>query len=400
MTAVGILQLACLPARAQQPKRLTLREALELASQRNLDLAAANLRRTVALAGIRIARQIPNPSVAFGALRDTPHESLTIDQPLEIGGQRRRRIGLARQEATLTDVEITALSRQVRQQVREAFYAVALARGISEQRARAALLARRLRDIAQARFDAGDVPQLELIQADLELARAEADLTVARQRERITFSQLNALLNEPADTLWDVATPLEELSAAPGLPELTQRALESNSALRHIAQEQKVEQGRRALLEAERIPNVDVQVGADFNSPGDFRVGPKGQIALTLPLFTRNQGELAQSSANLRLLDSEAVAARRAVAGRVEKAYFELQALEAQVDLYRKSLLPAARRLQQLAEESYQAGRANLLTVLDAQRNVQQVEREYLASLFELQAAFAGLEATVGAALD
>jgi outer membrane protein TolC len=56
--------------------------------------------------------------------------------------------------------------------------------------------------------------------------------------------------------------------------------------------------------------------------------------------------------------------------------------------------------LEGLGEESYRAGRASLLTVLDAQRNVQQVEREYLDSLLALQTAFAALEETVGTPLD
>ena len=52
-----------------------------------------------------------------------------------------------------------------------------------------------------------------------------------------------------------------------------------------------------------------------------------------------------------------------------------------------------------MAEESYKAGKANILTVIDAQRNAQDVEKTYLDSLFSLQSAFAGLEETVGAPL-
>ena len=44
--------------------------------------------------------------------------------------------------------------------------------------------------------------------------------------------------------------------------------------------------------------------------------------------------------------------------------------------------------------------KANILVVLDAQRNVQDVERNYLQSLLALESAFASLEQTVGATLD
>ncbi len=93
-------------------------------------------------------------------------------------------------------------------------------------------------------------------------------------------------------------------------------------------------------------------------------------------------------------------AARRAISGRVGEAYFELQARRTQVDLYRKTLLPAGRKLEDLAEQSYRAGKSDMLYVLAAQHDVQQLQREYLDSLYALQAAYAELEEIVGAALD
>jgi len=383
-----------------QPRKLTLQAALELAGRQNLDLAAARLRQSIAQAGIRIARQIPNPLATFSASRDLPHESLLFDQPLELGGKRSRRIELARQQAGLTDIEIDALARQVRRRAREAYYAAVLARRQTAQRVQAFELAKRVREIAKERFDAGDVPQLEVIQAELEVSRAETEYEVARQRERVAYSQLSVLLNEPAETLWEPETSLEEMPPQVSLAELVQRAQVSNPDLQHLGQEQKVELSRKALLGVQRIPNLDVQFGSDFNAPPDFRAGPRGGFSIGLPIFSRNQGELAQSSATLRLLDAETAATRRAVAGRVEAAYFEWSTRRTQVELYRSTLVPAARRLQNLAEESYRAGKANILTVLDAQRNVQQVERDYLDSLSALQAAFAGMEETVGVSLD
>ncbi len=383
------------------PVTLTLRDALDRAGRQNLDLATARLRRAVSQAGIRIARQIPNPTFNFTALRDTPHEGVFFDQPLEIGGKRGHRIELARQEDFLSGVEIDALSRHIRRRVREAYHTAARARAFTGQRQRAQDLARRVREIAQARFETGEVPQLEVFQADLEMARADTELAVAKQHEKVAFSELNLLLNEPAETPWELG-PLEQLPPPVILADLVTRAQASNPELQHLAQEEKIEQSHRSLLEAERIPTVDFQFGTDFNSPGPggFRVGPRGQLSFALPIFSRNQGEIAQSQAASRVLDSEVTAARRAVAGRVEAGYYEWSTRQTEVDLYERTLLPAVQRFEGLAEESYRAGRASLLTVLDAQRNVQQVEREYLDSLLALQTAFAGLEEIVGAPLD
>jgi outer membrane protein TolC len=67
------------PAPAQEQQRLTLSEALDRAEKQNLDLQAARAQRAVVLAGVRIARQRPNPSASVGVLRDLFHESLVFD---------------------------------------------------------------------------------------------------------------------------------------------------------------------------------------------------------------------------------------------------------------------------------------------------------------------------------
>jgi cobalt-zinc-cadmium efflux system outer membrane protein len=401
-SAAGPLPSAQVPAQTPAPagRRLNLAAALDLAERQNLDLAAARLQHSVAQAGSRIAGEIPNPAVSLSATRDTPHETVLLDQPIEIGGQRSRRIDVARQGVALTDVQIRAVEIQVRLNTREAFYAASLAYSRTAQLQDSLGLAQRLQEIAKARFDAGDVPQLEVLQAELQVSRAQADVEVARQQEYVSFSVLNALLNEPAETVWDLSGSLENLPANVPLADLTSRARQANSDLQNLTQQLKVEQSRRALLRAERIPTLDVSVGTSLDKPPDFQSALVGGFSMAVPLFSRNQGEIAQSEASERFLDADLLATQRAVNGRVEQAYYALSAQQTQVNLFRTTVLPSGRQVESLAEESYRAGKASLLSVLDAQSNVQQIERAYLDSLFSLQSAFAQLEQIVGESLD
>ena len=384
----------------QQPPRLTLQEALDLADKQNLDLAAARRQRAVALAGIQIAKQRPNPTANFTALRDEPHEGFFFDQPIEIGGKRGHRIDVARQEGALTEVEIDTLARQVRRDTREAYYAAAFARAESERLERVVELAKRLGQIAEDRFQAGDVAQLEVIQTGLEISRAEADLEVAQQREKVSLTRLNALLNESAAKPWELTGTLEDHTPTAALQELVSRAFQSNPDLQHLGGEKRVEESRRSLLKAERIPDLVLDAGMDFNSPRDFRYGPRSQVSIGLPLFTRNQGEIAQSMANERVLEAETAATERSVSARVEAGFYDLQAQRTQVRLYRDRLLPVAHQLENLAEESYRAGKTNILTAIQAQQDVQSVESSYLQSLEQLQDLYAELEETVGGAVE
>jgi outer membrane protein TolC len=73
-------------------------------------------------------------------------------------------------------------------------------------------------------FHLSAVTQLEVIQAGLEVSRAQADLQVAQQREKISLSQLNALLNVPASTSWELEGRLEDVYPVVSLSGLIARA--------------------------------------------------------------------------------------------------------------------------------------------------------------------------------
>jgi outer membrane protein, heavy metal efflux system len=405
---VGTVLLSAGLTFAQQTRTLTLSEGLAMADRQNLDLAAARERKAFAAAGIRVAGERPNPALSFSASRDAPHEGALIDQPLELGPKRSRRIQVARGEAVLTDLEIAALSRQIRHDVRDAYHTAEYARSVSEQKRSLLTLAKRLRDIAQARFDAGDVPQLEVIQAEVEVARADAQARLAQQEQNVAVSRWNALLNEPAESRWEFSSELAELPASPSRTELTDKALRANPDLQRAKQEQAVEQARESLLRAERIPEFSLGVGGDFNNrnaadpnaSGDYTAGLRGQFTVGLPLFSRNQGEIAQSVAAQKELVREIAATQRTVSSQVESAALEFDARVAQVGILRQTVVPAAQRLESMAEDSYKAGKANILTLIDAQRNANQVQQDYLDSLLAAQQAFAELEEVVGAPLD
>ncbi len=165
-------------------------------------------------------------------------------------------------------------------------------------------------------------------------------------------------------------------------------------------QELQIEQRRLALARSQRVPNLDLSVGTDFNSPPEFNTGGRGQIAFTLPLFYRSQGEIALSTARLEFLRLILLSAQTLTAAEVAAAYFDYQAKARQAQQYQQTILPQSLRLESMAEDSYRSGKSNLLTVIDAQRRLNEVRRAYVDSLLAVQSAFAALEETVGVSLD
>jgi len=378
---------------------LDLKSALDQAQTSNLELRAVRQQRAVAMAGIKIAAQFQNPSVSFAALRDTPHESLVWDQPFELG-KRGKRIGVAREEQKATEIDIGVLERQIRHRTRDAFYQAVLARANVDQAKAAMDLSTRIRDIVQARYDAGDVAQLEAIQAEVELTRATTDYQVALESQKVADVELAVLLNRPLDSTIDLRGRVDDLPHVADLTVITEMALRLNSNVQTTMQQLSIEEKRLQLAKASRIPNLDLQAGVDFNSPPDFNVGPRGQVGVTLPLFNHGQGEIAQSNARLDLLRFSIQAQKTTAEAQVIAAYYDYDTKLRLASDYSKTIVPQTARVEEMAEESYRAGKSNLLTLIDAQRRLNETRKAYLSSLFSVQSAFSALEEVVGGALD
>ena len=133
-----------------------------------------------------------------------------------------------------------------------------------------------------------------------------------------------------------------------------------------------------------------------MNAPDEFSVGKSLGIAMTVPLFNRSQGEIAESQATIDQVRARRDAARRVVESRVFAALARIDAERRQLESYRTRVIPAAAELAALAEESYKAGRDTLLALLDAQRSLRDVRRDYLQALLDYQAALADLEEVIG----
>ena len=123
----------------------------------------------------------------------------------------------ARRRSRSGEAELAATIAQVRNDVRRAYFDAARRRPptgacCGELRD----LARRARDAAQARFDRGDAPRLEVLQAELALAAARERGDRGRRRGGGRGSRLNALLGQPLDTATIAGDAARRRAPSPG----------------------------------------------------------------------------------------------------------------------------------------------------------------------------------------
>ena len=149
-----------------------------------------------------------------------------------------------------------------------------------------------MHEVAQARFEEGAAPRLDVMQAQLGLSRAKADLELARSARTSAQAELNALLSRPPAEPLAVEGDIAQSAPLPAVEQVVARAAAGNAELRSAEHEVAIEERRLGLLKAERVPTPVFSVGAVFDAPGEFDVGYRAGLSLAVPLFDRNQGQI------------------------------------------------------------------------------------------------------------
>ncbi|HEY2431650.1 MAG TPA: TolC family protein [Vicinamibacterales bacterium] len=396
VAVVGFLSAAVLQGQAPAPAAaLSLADALARAADASPAAVAARAARAIDVAGLDVARQRPNPDLAFEYDKETPHWAFTGTLPLEISGKRQRRLDLANATLAVTDAETARINADLRADVRRAYFeAVAAERRITIAQ-QLEQLATRARDAAQERFQTGAAPRLEALQAGLTLAQASNEVGAAQGDATAARAELNALLAYPLDAVPALTEPLES-APLPTLEAATQQTLAGNAEL-HVLQTQIEEaRARASLTRAMRRPDPSVMGALTYDAPGEFTTGWRLGANVALPIFTTGKADVAAADATVHRAEADRDARIAAITGAVASALSRAAAAKRTVDRYLSEILPASQQVEQMADESYRAGQTGLPAYLQTVQAARDVRQRALQAGLDYQHALADLERAMG----
>ncbi|MGH7519528.1 MAG: TolC family protein [Gemmatimonadales bacterium] len=413
--AAGALWLLPRSGGAQEPsspqRPLTLVEAREMARQRSPELEAALHVVTSAAGRERQAGAWPNPTLSYGreetsrSGQSDVQDILSLEQPLEVGGQRgarRQAAGLARMAA---EARVAATAARVDFEVTR-IYATAVT---AERRAAlveqaAAAFARAAR-ASEARLAGGDVSGYQNRRLKLEAARYTAlrlEAVMARDSAAHALASLIGLADSAggagalqlvdASMPAPLALPVDSLVALAlsQRPELLAARLEADAGL-----------AEARLAAAERIPTPVLSGGykherqAGAGSLGGFVAG----VSIPVPLWDRRAGAVSAARAEAERRTSEVEGLRRQTVREVRAAFGAHQALTSELALLAGQLGEDAEKARRAAEAAYREGEISLLEWLDSVRAYQEAETTYVTLWSEYIARRAALERATGAML-
>ena len=397
-------------------KDFTIDQAAEFALQYNGDLRALREERGVREAGQIRAGLYPNPVLEMdgtsGQFSGSPNESrlgVAVSQEFLTAGKMRKRLDVADNDLKSFARQIGNAERVLRETIRIAFFDVLLAERRVELSDRVIGLSKQLLEITRQRFALGDIPEMEVSLAEVEVARSEekrVDTERGFASARTRICSLMGLSGGEDAGFRGALTG--EVSFTKGLEEIKRAALLNRPDFLALEAERQKSAAEIALAEALRIPNVTGGVGYmqenksyDFSGTEtksrDSLLGLK--VSIPIPVFDRNQAGIKEARARQGSAERRYAFARQTIEREVEGAYRKLAASEKSLGLYRKNIIPQLEVNLKLVQTAYRLGELGILAVIEEQRKFFEVSDGYLNALYNRQTAFVRLEAAVAADL-
>jgi cobalt-zinc-cadmium efflux system outer membrane protein len=388
---------------------LTLEQALALAHQHSPALAAAQSQVPQSQAGEVTAALRPNPVLSWDALflpiftpgqfsrsylNNVSEFDASVGYTFERGGKRQARLRAARDATAVVKAQVADAGRGLDFNVAQAFVSALLAQSSLDFAQQNLASWQDTVKISQARYRAGaiseaDLDAIQLQTLDFQTAVSGDKLALEQAREalrqQIGVTALPANFTLVGDLAFrPVGGNLDDMKllALQHRPDLAAARLAVTAA----ESQHKLAQadGKRDLTTTAQYSHLSAanNMGFLFN--------------IEIPIFDRNQGEIARTAAATTQAKDVAQQTSDQVMTDVGTAFAAVQQGSQVVGLYTSGYRQQAKQALDIRQYAYQKGASSLLDLLDAERTYRNTELGYRQALAAYMLAVEQLKEAVG----
>lgn len=396
-------------AQTRGPVKITLDQAIQLGIEHNHALKAAqstilesqaqeitaNLRPNLVLSGDTQFLPFFNPS-NFNSdyITNNAQFDLGLGYLFERGRKRQHRLQAAKDQTAVTKSQVEDNERSLTFLIASDFINVQLAESTLDLAQQDLKSFQDTVNISAARYKAGDISEGDYLKIELQLLQFQSDVSQARLAKvqaLVTLRQSLGYESVPDD--YDVAGDFDYVPVTMKLEDLQSRALQNRPDLRAAIQGVTAAKSQYELAKANG--KRDVSATIDYTHTGAVN---SASIfgSIELPIFDRNQGEIARTQYAIGQAQELQLAADDQVMSDVLNAYEGVRTNNEVVQLYRSGYLDQAKESRDISQYAYKRGAASLLDFLDAERSYRATELAYRQSLASYLTAVEQLREAVG----
>ena len=437
---VAILLLLSTAAFAQAPpaSTITLKQAVEIALEKNPLRKAAVADTQAASAGVKEAQSALFPRIVFSetAMRgndpvyafgtrlrqqrfsaaDFALNRLNTPNPIgnfstRFAGQwnvfdsfaKYKNIGRARDRKDAASRQLERTDQELVFQVVDAYYGVLLASREEEVAQQAVKTADALLQRSKARYESGLVVQSDYLSAQVNAAGRQQQLIQAQNAIAVARAQLSNALGLATESEWQPAEALPEAQLpTASLAEMEQRALADRPDLKRIAAEQAAQAKSVSAARSAFGPQLNVFAGWEADNPTLFAGGGGNNwtsgVELQFDLFSGGQkaAQLTREKAVQDRLGAMKQVAENGVRLEVRRAFYDADSARQQVAVARAATEQARESLR-INQNRYESGLANMTDLLRVEEESRRVQAEYWGAVYRYRTSYARLQLATGA---
>ena len=350
----------------------------------------------------------PNPELAleienFAGNKDTSgfqsaEETLSLAQTIELGDKRLKRLQAAHLDTSLAGWDHETLRVKVATNAAQVFVDVLISQERVKVLGEFVSLAQTTGASVDARVKGGKASPIELDRAAVALARAEALQKGERARLEAAKRKLAALWGSPDIDFGRAVGRLGNGYAVPSAEALLV-LLDNNPLLARWGDEINRRVAQFDLEHAKAIPDITVGAGVRTSQENNS-TAMVASLSMPIPLFDRNQGNIAAAERRIAKAENEQQAARNELYATLVEALGELNIAATELRALEKDVLPGAQRAYDKTKIGFDEGKFDILSVLDVQRTVFESRLEVLTARANYEKARVSVEALIGRDLN
>lgn len=389
--------------------RITLDDAIRLALQHNHALQAARTTILQNQAQETTANLRPNPTLSWDTqflpifqpslftvnyFENQAQYDIGIGYLFERGKKRQHRLQAAKDQTAVTTSQVTDNARTLTFNVAQQFIDVLLAQSTLDLAQQDYDSFLETVNISASRYKSGDLSEGDLLKIKLQLLQFQSDLNAAKLSKIQALAALRQLVGyESVPDAFDVQGQLDYEPFKGTLQDFKVLAMQNRPDLRAAQQGVTAARSQESLMEANG--KKDLGVTFDFSRAGGVNSGTFF-FNIDLPIFDRNQGEIARTRFAITQAEQQALEIAQQVGTDVMDAYAALQSNDEIIKLYRGGYTDEAKQSRDITEYAYKRGAASLLDFLDAERTYRANQLAYRQALASYMTALEQMRQAVG----
>jgi cobalt-zinc-cadmium efflux system outer membrane protein len=382
---------------------------IDLIKKQNAEYVSEELNMAIGEAELKAARTVEDPSLSFEYGNNSDWSiamgqsvSAELSKSISIS-KLSARVKVAKQQLSVSQASFDDYWRNLKADATIDFYNALLAKELLQVESQAYQNIASLALSDSLRFVKGEITELDMLQSHLEKYRAQQELN-GRQTDLLNaLVLLDERCGNPSRGTRGIEGHLEMPSQDFDLQQLLDQAFKNRSDLRAAEESVTLAKQEEKLAIRERIPDVELVLGANYNTrvrneeaPAPPFMGYSVGLTIPLPVLSVNSGVRKASMLRQQQAQLQSQSIRNSIQSEVIRAYNVYQASLQKVRMYNEVLMVSAQQVLDGKLYAYQRGETSLLEVLTAQHTFNEIQKDYATCVYDCMVALVELERSVG----